>query len=58
VALAVVLARDQVRLRELRAGLRGRLESSVLMDAKRFARTVESAYRAVWRKWCEIVPAA
>jgi predicted O-linked N-acetylglucosamine transferase (SPINDLY family) len=55
--LAVALARDQVRLRELRAGLRGRLERSVLMDANRFARQAESAYRAIWRKWCETVSA-
>ncbi|HEY1786649.1 MAG TPA: hypothetical protein VGJ73_00770 [Verrucomicrobiae bacterium] len=53
VALAVALARDHARLRELRAGLRDRLECSVLMDAKRFARNTESAYRAMWRKWCE-----
>jgi predicted O-linked N-acetylglucosamine transferase (SPINDLY family) len=56
VALAVALARDQVRLRELRAGLRGRLERSVLMDASRFARKAESAYRAIWHKWCETAP--
>jgi protein O-GlcNAc transferase len=56
VALAVALARDKARLRELRAGLRGRLERSVLMDAKRFARQMESAYRAIWRKWCQTVP--
>ena len=53
VALAVELARDKARLRELRAGLRGRLERSVLMDASRFARQMESAYRAMWKKWCE-----
>jgi predicted O-linked N-acetylglucosamine transferase (SPINDLY family) len=52
VALAVALARDLARLRELRAGLRGRLEHSILMDASRFARQAESAYRTIWRKWC------
>jgi predicted O-linked N-acetylglucosamine transferase (SPINDLY family) len=52
-ALAVALARDHARLRELRAGLRERLERSVLMDASRFARQTESAYRTIWRKWCE-----
>ena len=56
VALAVALARDHSRLRELRAGLRRRLERSVLMDANRFARQAESAYRAMWHKWCETVP--
>jgi predicted O-linked N-acetylglucosamine transferase (SPINDLY family) len=57
VALAVALAQDHSRLRELRAGLRGRLERSVLMDANRFARQAESAYRAMWHKWCATVPA-
>jgi len=57
VALAVALARDRSRLLELRVGLRGRLECSVLMDAKRFARQAESAYRAIWRKWCETASA-
>ncbi len=52
VALAVALSRDLPRLRELRAGLRGRLENSVLMDGGRFARWVESAYRDIWGKWC------
>jgi protein O-GlcNAc transferase len=57
VALAVALARDHARLHELRSGMRGRLERSVLMDSTRFARQAESAYRAIWRKWCETVPA-
>jgi predicted O-linked N-acetylglucosamine transferase (SPINDLY family) len=58
VALAVALAQDTSRLRELRAGLRGRLERSELMDASRFARQVESTYRALWQKWCSTAPAA
>lgn len=53
VKLAVQLANDLPRLRELRAGLRARMEKSVLMDADRFARQVESAYRMMWQKWCE-----
>ena len=57
VALAVALARDTARLRELRAGLRVQLERSVLMDAKRFARRIESSYRTMWHKWCENLPA-
>jgi predicted O-linked N-acetylglucosamine transferase (SPINDLY family) len=57
VALAVALAHDHSRLRGLRAGLRGRLERSVLMDAHRFARQAESAYRRMWFKWRETVPA-
>jgi protein O-GlcNAc transferase len=56
VALAVALARDPDRLRELRSGMRARLERSVLMDAGRFTQQAESAYRAIWRKWCHSVP--
>lgn len=58
VAIAAALARDQSRLRELRAGLRSRLERSVLMDANRFARQAESAYRTMWRKWCATAAAS
>jgi protein O-GlcNAc transferase len=32
--------------------LRDRMKESPLMDAKRFARDVESAYRQMWRDWC------
>ena len=57
VALAVALAQDTDRLRELRAGLRERLERSRLMDAKQLARQIESAYLSIWHKWCASVPA-
>ena len=52
VSIAVGLARDLPRLSELRATLRDRLRSSPLMDAPRFARNMEAAYREMWRKWC------
>ncbi|MDR3405574.1 MAG: tetratricopeptide repeat protein [Chthoniobacter sp.] len=52
VAIATRLAHDLPRLTELRATLRGRMEASVLMDAPRFARQIEDAYRAMWRRWC------
>lgn len=51
-AIAVRLAEDRSRLVELRAGLRERLLASPLMDARRFARNMEAAYRDVWRRWC------
>jgi protein O-GlcNAc transferase len=50
---AVALAGDLPRLSELRATLRNRLEASPLMDGKRFARTVEAAYREIWLRWCK-----
>ena len=32
--------------------LRQRMEQSPLMDAPRFARNIEAAYRQMWRQWC------
>jgi protein O-GlcNAc transferase len=52
VRIAVALANDLPRLRGLRATLRQRMEASPLMDAPRFARDVETAFRALWRRWC------
>jgi predicted O-linked N-acetylglucosamine transferase (SPINDLY family) len=50
--IAVELAHDLPRLEELRKTLRARMERSVLMDAPHFARSIEAAYRAMWRRWC------
>jgi predicted O-linked N-acetylglucosamine transferase (SPINDLY family) len=52
VSMAVKLASDLPRLAELRRSLRSRMENSVLMDGARFARSIEAAYRAMWRQWC------
>src|SRR5262249_39792217 len=46
------LAQDRARLVEYRKNLRGQTESSPLMDGKRFARNVETAYRWMWQQWC------
>jgi protein O-GlcNAc transferase len=51
-SIATELAGDAPRLDELRASLRQRLKDSPLMDARRFAADVESAYRELWRAWC------
>jgi predicted O-linked N-acetylglucosamine transferase (SPINDLY family) len=56
VEVAAALIRDANGLAALRTDLRRRLESSPVMDAKRFARDVEAAFRNVWRAWCERRP--
>ncbi len=53
IAAAVALADDIPRLAALRHHLRARLERSPLMDAERFSRTIEAAYRNVWTNYCE-----
>ncbi len=52
VQIAASLANDLPRLTRLRATLRPRMEHSPLMDAPRFARNIEAAYREMWRTWC------
>jgi predicted O-linked N-acetylglucosamine transferase (SPINDLY family) len=52
VQIAVQLAADLPRLEEFRKTLRQRLLDSPLTDASRFARSVEVAYRKLWREWC------
>jgi thioredoxin-like negative regulator of GroEL len=56
VRIAVELAQDRSRLIELRATLRGRMQASPLMDAPRYARNVEAAYRSMWQRWCSQDP--
>jgi predicted O-linked N-acetylglucosamine transferase (SPINDLY family) len=53
VKIAADLASDLPRLGELRANLRQRMRESPLTDAPKFARNIESAYRQMWRRWCE-----
>ncbi|EDY18047.1 TPR repeat-containing protein [Chthoniobacter flavus Ellin428] len=53
VEIAAALAQDLSRLADLRRTLRARMEASVLMDAIRFTRGIESAYRQMWQRWCE-----
>ena len=52
VGIARALASDLAVLAALRAGLRSRVVASPLIDAERYARSVEAAYRAAWHDWC------
>jgi predicted O-linked N-acetylglucosamine transferase (SPINDLY family) len=56
IQIAIELANDLPRLKELRSTLRLRMERSPLMDGPRFARNVETAYRQMWQVWCEKAP--
>ena len=52
VALASRLAGDLGGLASMRASMRERMEKSPLCDAVGFTRTLETAYRTMWRTWC------
>jgi protein O-GlcNAc transferase len=49
----LALAGDLPRLAGIRAALRERVRQSPLMDGPRYTRHVETAYRAMWREWCQ-----
>ncbi len=49
---AVALADDIGALAYLRLTLRGVLANSGVGDPVRYTRSVEAAYRAMWREWC------
>jgi len=49
VAKTAALVGDLESLSALRAGLRERIRQSPLCDAPTFARSLEKAYRSMWR---------
>jgi len=52
VRIAIDLARDIPKLKQLRRTLRDRMKHSPLMDATRFARNIEALYRKMWQSRC------
>jgi predicted O-linked N-acetylglucosamine transferase (SPINDLY family) len=51
--IAIALASDQQALTELRQTMRQRLRAAPILDADKFVRSLERAYRQMWRDWCE-----
>jgi len=49
---AVGLANNLGRLQDLRVNLRPLMARSPLMDATGFTRSLEAAYRKMWKRWC------
>jgi predicted O-linked N-acetylglucosamine transferase (SPINDLY family) len=50
---AAEFAQDKGRLEALRASLRPKMLRSPIMDEASFVRDLETAYRTMWRAWCE-----
>ena len=55
VSAAIMLAQDRGRLAASRMRLRNEYLASPLANPAALARSVEAAYRAMWRKWCAAV---
>jgi predicted O-linked N-acetylglucosamine transferase (SPINDLY family) len=47
------LSGDPTALAQLRTSLRDRLAASLLLDAPRYVRNLEAAYRRAWQSWCD-----
>ncbi|KAL5230436.1 hypothetical protein ABZP36_029212 [Zizania latifolia] len=58
VKLALDLASDVTALQELRMSLRGLMTKSPICDGENFTRGLESAYRNMWRRYCDGVAPA
>ena len=51
--IAARMASEIDGLAQLRAGLREQVAASPLCDAALLTRSIEAAYRQMWRQWCE-----
>jgi len=54
--IVAALAGDLPGLAELRRTLRPRMLASPLCDGQTFARSIEAAFRLIWRQWCAAPP--
>jgi predicted O-linked N-acetylglucosamine transferase (SPINDLY family) len=52
VRIAVALAKDRDRLAAIRSRLRPVVAASLLCDPVTYTRSLEAAYRDLWRRWC------
>lgn len=52
IGIATRLAGDPARLSDLRRTLRDRMERSPMRDFAGFTRSLEAAYREMWKAWC------
>ncbi len=52
VVLAAGLAREPLRLADMRVRLKESLPGSPLLDAPAYAQALDAHYRAIWRQWC------
>ncbi len=50
---AVRCDRERESLAGLRRGMRKRMLASALCDGPRFARSLDAAFRGMWKNWCE-----
>ena len=53
VAKATALATNRQALAQIRTSMRARIATSGLCHAKGFASNLETAYRKMWRRWCQ-----
>lgn len=56
IAKALELAQDQLRLLHYRQTLRQTLLNSPVCDNLSYTRSIEAAYRSLWRSWCAAQP--
>jgi predicted O-linked N-acetylglucosamine transferase (SPINDLY family) len=52
VAKATALAANLNALAKIRGSMRQRMAASTLCDAKAYTRSIETAYRTMWCRWC------